>query len=396
MRRSVARGRIVPQSLSTDPRMGQLSLKAALLFPLIWINCDDQGRVSGNPHEIKYACCPNIDHITKADIAELLDELQEQELIKVYTTSKTKAIQMLDWWDVQKLQWAYPSEYPPPEGWQDHLRYHPTPKEIITENWPPSGQQASELLPSKLPSAPANSLPSAEGVGRDSSLDTREDLLEDIIIWGPPITRDTKPRERHHQFILLSFKSMTPLGFDFNEGNLSTLVTDIIGESHLADFPSSPFHKVIETSFGLIQGSSFSDWESLFSHIQSIPQMAQKCIILERLIDIENEKEKERGNRRGRGILPSALGSRSPPSLTGSILFQLLVDTFPKAWGRMPNSRETAQLRDLGKELSSAGGATSEQVHDAFKEAALQQKLSVRYVRAILLDWLGKPRAPPV
>jgi len=153
MRRAIARGRIVPQSLSTDPRMGQLSLKAALLFPLIWINCDDQGRVSGNPHEIKYACCPNIDHITKTDIAELLEELQEQGLVKVYTTSKTQAIQMLDWWEEQKLQWAYPSRYPAPEGWTDHLRYHPTPKEIITENWPPSGQQlAFEILPSKLPS----------------------------------------------------------------------------------------------------------------------------------------------------------------------------------------------------------------------------------------------------
>ena len=279
MRRAVARGRIVPQSLSTDPRMGQLSLKAALLFPLIWINCDDQGRVSGNPHEIKYACCPNIDHITKTDIAELLEELQEQGLVKVYTTSKTKAIQMLDWWEVQRLQWAYPSEYPPPEGWQDHLRYHPTPKEIITENWPPSGQQASELLPSALPSAPANSLPSK---------------LQ------------------------------------------------------------------LEVS-------------------QTLPT--------------ETEKEKEGGKRRG--ILPSALGSRSPPSLTGSILFQLLVDTFPKAWGRMPDSRETAQLRDLGKELSSAGGATAEQVHDAFKEAAVQLKLSVSYVRAILLDWLGVARGPP-
>ena len=280
MRRAVARGRIVPQSLSTDPRMGQLGLKAALLFPLIWINCDDQGRVSGNPHEIKYACCPNIDHITKTDIAELLKELEEQGLIKGYTTSKTKAIQMLDWWDVQKLQWAYPSDYPPPEGWQDHLRYHPTPKEIITENWPPSGQP-SELLPSALPSAPANSLPS----------------------------------------------------------KLQSEVS------------------------------------------QTLPT--------------ENEKEKEGGNRRGRGILPSTLGSRSPPSLTGSILFQLLVDTFPKAWGRMPNSRETAQLRDLGKEISSAGGATAEQVHDAFKEVAKQNKLYISYVRAVLLDWLGVARGPP-
>ncbi|GAI15403.1 unnamed protein product, partial [marine sediment metagenome] len=158
MRRAVARGRLVPQSLSTDPRMGQLSLKAALLFPLIWINCDDQGRISGNPHEIKYATCPNIDPISKTDIGELLKELDEQGLIKVYTTSKTKAIQMLDWWEEQRLQWAYPSRYPPPEGWTDHLRYHPTPTEIITENWPPPGQPASKLLPSKLPSKPASAL----------------------------------------------------------------------------------------------------------------------------------------------------------------------------------------------------------------------------------------------
>lgn len=278
MRRAVARGRIVPQSLSTDPRIGQLSLKAALLFPLIWINCDDQGRVSGNPHEIKYACCPNIDHITKTDIAELLEELQEQGLVKVYTTSKTKAIQMLDWWEVQRLQWAYPSEYPPPEGWQDKLRYHPTPKEIITKNWPPSGQQASELLPSKLPSAPAKELPSK--------------LQSD--------------RERSKEII-----------------------------------------------------------------------------------------EKEGGKRRGRGRLPSALGSRSPPSLTGLSLFEFLKNTFPQAFGREPNSREVAQLRDLGKEISAAGGATAEQVYDAFKEACSQSKLSVRYVRAILFAWLGLERGPP-
>ncbi len=282
MRRAVARGRIVPQSLSTDPRLGQLSLKAALLFPLIWINCDDQGRVSGNPNEIKYACCPNIDHITKTDIPELLEELQEQELVKVYATSKTKAIQMLDWWEVQRLQWAYPSEYPSPEGWTDHLRFHATPKEIKTENWPP-GQPADELLPSKLPSALPNALPSK--------------------LQEAPLTT---PSEK------------------------------------------------------------------------------------------ENEEEEGRGKRRGRGILPSALGSRPPPSLTDLSLFKSLVNTYPEAFGRKPNSRETAQLRDLGKEISSAGGATVEQIHDAFKEAAAQNKFSVRYVRAILLDWLGAERAPPV
>ncbi|GAI71740.1 unnamed protein product, partial [marine sediment metagenome] len=160
MRRAIARGRILPQSLSTDPRYGRLSLKAQVLYPLMWINCDDQGRLSGDPDEIKYAACPSVSEITADEIPALLQEMETRSLIKVYTTSKTKATQMLDWWEVQRLQWAYPSGYPPAEGWTDHLRYHPTPKEIITENWPPSGQQASELLPSKLPSALPNALPS--------------------------------------------------------------------------------------------------------------------------------------------------------------------------------------------------------------------------------------------
>jgi hypothetical protein len=148
MRRAVARGRIVPQSLSTDPRYGRLSLKAQVLYPLMWINADDQGRLSGDPDEIKYAACPSVKEIATEEIPTLLHQMGTVGMIKVYSTLTTEAVQMLDWWAVQKLQWAYPSEYPPPEGWTDRLRYHRTPKEIITENW---------VLPSALPSV----LPSA-------------------------------------------------------------------------------------------------------------------------------------------------------------------------------------------------------------------------------------------
>lgn len=135
MRRAVARGRVFPQSYSTDRRYGRLSLKACALFPLMWANADDQGRLPGDPEEIKYATCPNIDHITKADIPELLKELDKNELIKLYNTSKTDAIQILDWWDVHRPQWAWPSQYPPPEGWQDHLRYKRGAKVVVKENW---------------------------------------------------------------------------------------------------------------------------------------------------------------------------------------------------------------------------------------------------------------------
>ncbi|GAI23505.1 unnamed protein product, partial [marine sediment metagenome] len=68
---------------------------------------------------------------------------------------------------------------------------------------------------------------------------------------------------------------------------------------------------------------------------------------------------------------------------------------FPNAFGRIPNSRELAQLRDFEKEISAAGGATAVQVYDAFKEACEQNKFSISYVRAILFGWLGVPRAPP-
>ena len=280
MKRAIARGRLVPQSLSTDPRYGRLSLKAQVLYPLLWVNADDQGRLSGDPDEIKYAACPSIKEVTAEEIPDLLQQMETRGMIKVYTTSKTKATQMLDWWDVQKLQWAYPSEYPPPEGWQDRLRYHASPKEIVTENWP---SKAPNSLPKELP----NALPKEKG---------------------------NKSKSRR-----------VP--------------------------PPSP--------------------------------------------ERENEKGKEGGNRRGRGNLPSALGSNSSPPLTGSDLFDYLVATLPQAFGRKPDSRESAQLRDLGKEVSSAGGATAAQIDDAFKEAARQNKMHISYVRAILLDWLGVARGPP-
>ena len=297
--RRIARGRIVPQSRSTDPRMGRVSLKAATLYDRVWINADDQGRVSGDPDEIKYTACPNLPDISKDDIPGLLLELEKQGLIQVYSTSRQTAIQMLDWWQEQKLQWAYPSPYPPPEGWTDHLRYHPTPKEIITEKWPPS------VLPSKLPSELAKPLPSE---------------LADELPSKLPSELRTSP--------------------------LST--------------PS------------------------------------------------DKEKEKEEEKEEGKGRSPSVLGSRSPssPSKDNIEILHRLTSCFKKEWGRVPaespdeiiprepNARESAQLRDLATELSAAG-CPLDSIDLAFREAAGQTKFHVRYVRAILLDWLGVERIRP-
>ena len=283
MRRAFARGRMFPQSYSTDRRYGRLSLKAIGLFPLMWSNADDQGRLCGDPEEIKYAVCPNIDHITKQDIPDLLQELQDNKLILCYDTPKSAAIQMLDWWDAnQKMQWAWPSDYQPPEGWQDHLRYKKDAKTVFTQNWPVSGEHSGE-------DNIISQVSSVESLGERSGETTE----------------------------------ITPL-----------------------TIPSSKTKRVKRT-------------------------------------------------RRGRGNSPEGSGEESSPSLTGSSLFGYFNEVFPKAFGRKPDSREIAQLRDLGKEISSAGGATAKQVHDAFKEACDLNKFSVSYVRAVLLAWLGLERGPP-
>jgi len=294
MRRAVARGRVFPQSFSTDRRYGRLSLKACALFPLMWANADDQGRLCGDPEEIKYAVCPNIDHIAKSDVSELLDELHRNQLIELYNTPHSAAIQILDWWEVQRLQWAWPSDYPSPEGWHDRLRYKKSAKEVVTENWP---SQASAQV-------------------------------NDIVPSGE------------------------------NSGGGS-------GDSLSERFLPHPLPK-------------------------------------------ENEKEERRG--KGRGNSPENSGeqdsSPSPVSLTNEIdILDRLTSNFKHEWGRVSaaapheviprelSAKESAQLRDLARELSSAGGCPPDYIDQAFGEAAGQSKMHVSYLRVVLLSWLG--RGPP-
>jgi len=251
----------------------------------MWANADDQGRLSGDPEEIKYATCPNIDHITKLDIPRLLDELAKNDLIKVYKTSKTEVIQILDWWDIHRPQWAWPSQYSSPEGWQDHLRYKKDAKTVLTQNWPISGEA-----------------------------DIRTQVSSDIS--SPESSPERSPE-------------------------------------------NSP-----ENS--------------------SCPPLTTPS---------EKEKEEERERRRGRGNSPENSGEKPSPSPTASLteISDRLFNIHEYAFGQKPRAKEAAQLRDLSLELSEAG-CPLDHIDQAFKEAAGQNKFSISYVRAILLDWLGVER----
>jgi len=266
----------------------------------MWANADDQGRLPGDPEEIKYACCPNIDHITKTDIPELLEELDANQLIKLYTTPKTKAIQILDWWDVHRPQWAWPSQYPPPEGWQDHLRYKKSAKEVVTQNWPVSGESQNDAQ-----------------------------------------------------------------------------VSENSGSGETAPKPLLTTHLKEETERG----------------------------------NMKEEEEEEEGNspETQNGTQVRNHPSPSPAGLPSEFeILDSLTSCFKREWGRVPadrpdeiipresTARESAQLRDLARELFAAGGCTPKMILEAFQDAAGRpDKMHVWYVRTILLAWLDRERGPP-
>jgi len=320
MRRAVARGRMFPQSFSTDRRYGRLSLKALALFPLMWANADDQGRLCGDPEEIKYAVCPNIDHITKRDIPDLLKELQSNELILSYDTPKSAAIQMLDWWDAnRKMQWAWPSQYQPPEGWQDHLRYKKDAKTVFARNWPVSGEDSGETTDSSHVSED-NSSGERSGERPDSSHVSEENSSGERSGEKTEISPLTTPS------LLKQTKTIT------------------ITKKRRGNSPEDSGEKPSSSS----------------------------------LPDLE-ETEEER-------------------------VYGMLKENYCTRWGRVssknPNiviprplkAGDEAQLHDLAKEISAAGGCEEPMVKKAFDEAASAKKLYISYVRAILLDWLGVDR----
>jgi len=100
-----------------------------------------------------------------------------------------------------------------------------------------------------------------------------------------------------------------------------------------------------------------------------------------REVEVEVEVEVEEGEGGGE-VEPT-------PSPTVEDIFKILEIKFPYSFGKEPTNRERTQLRDLAVELYNAGGATEQQIHEAFSEACNHNKHYISYVRTILLAWLG-------
>lgn len=86
-------------------------------------------------------------------------------------------------------------------------------------------------------------------------------------------------------------------------------------------------------------------------------------------------------------------GEPSPTesSETYKDIYEKFIYCINYCFGREPNTRELAMVRDYSKEFTELG-VTTKIVYDAFKEAGIHNKNSLSYVRAVVLDWQGVSR----
>ncbi len=145
---SSRKGRMLPSNLSRSQAFSGLPLAAKALYPLLIANADDQGRLSADPQMLKWNVCPNVEEITIGDIPHFLEAMEYQALVSVYRDAVQPVLQLRQWWEDQSaMQWAYPSDYLPPDGWNDRLRFRNQGR-VITINWPhkADGTQGLPLL----------------------------------------------------------------------------------------------------------------------------------------------------------------------------------------------------------------------------------------------------------
>ncbi|MBA7711123.1 hypothetical protein ES703_120078 [subsurface metagenome] len=123
--------------------------------------------------------------------------------------------------------------------------------------------------------------------------------------------------------------------------------------------------------------------------------------------NLDLDKGKGIGIGRGMAAQTPSPSTRAPPSEIQ--ILHRLTECFKREWGRVkaealdkviprePTAKESAQLRDLARELSSAGGCPLETIDEAFRDVAgqPQPKMHISYVRKVLRAWLGLERGPP-
>ncbi|MCP4567953.1 MAG: hypothetical protein GY841_10275 [FCB group bacterium] len=153
--------RMIHSCIWPSEDVGSLTIQQRLLWVGLITTADDQGRGRAHPGLIRSAIFP-FDDLTLPCITEDLEAIAGKGFIILYRGNDKDLYQVVKWWEYQRPQWAYPSEFEPPPDWSDRLRYRKSNK-IITENW------IGKALGKALPKAKGNALVYGHSISTSNS-----------------------------------------------------------------------------------------------------------------------------------------------------------------------------------------------------------------------------------
>jgi hypothetical protein len=109
---------------------------------LLWVglvtNADDQGRGRAHPGLVRSDIFP-LDDVSLAAISEALSQFEQADMLQLYEADGKPLYQIVNWWGYQgAMHWAWPSDFPPPDGWEDRIRYRKG-NTVVEQNWNESG-----------------------------------------------------------------------------------------------------------------------------------------------------------------------------------------------------------------------------------------------------------------
>lgn len=130
----MARGRMIDMSMWSNENFAAMPAMGRLLLIGIITLADDQGRCKANPAYLRSQIFPYED-IATADIDWWIERMVDNETVISYTVDGKAYVQLVNWWTYQQLDWARPSDYPAPDGWNDRIRFNSKGNVNLTYNW---------------------------------------------------------------------------------------------------------------------------------------------------------------------------------------------------------------------------------------------------------------------
>lgn len=182
--------RMIDSGMWSNENFAALPAMARLLQIGIINHADDQGRIKAHPLYLAKEIFP-YDRVSPANITKWLQLMASNGTIVLYDVEGKQYAQLTKWWEYQSLQYAAPSEYPPPSNWKDRIRRTATKGFIATYNWTLTNgvtvedtcDEHGKLLPpkptlnAKMPSTPT---PTSNGNGYSP-----EDSPESLAVHSP-------------------------------------------------------------------------------------------------------------------------------------------------------------------------------------------------------------------